>query len=291
MSTVSNKLITVALNISEWKANKKDKRITQQVAHQHGTPQEAARVYKSLLPMSSALDKVHQQSGAIRTLYYRRTVPWEYGQNVFKASAYLDFANEMRPMIAQWRQLVKEFLAVYPQQRIDAAMILNGMYDPADYPEPEEMERKFDLTLRFRPLPEAGHIVIEAAEEAQSEAAEAATRELRAELEAGIRAQYGDAMNSVWKRLYETAKHAHDRLSDPNARFHDSLIENARELVGLLPSLNIANDQTMNDLAAQLKASLCTHSPEVLRQPGVTRAETARAMADIMSKMGAFYSA
>jgi hypothetical protein len=233
---------------------------------------------------------VHQLTGAIRTFYYDNTVPWEYGSNVLKSSAYLDFSNTIRPMINEWHAARKHFLNVYPMLRANAALTMNGLYNPADYPEPWEMERKFSIDIRFTPLPETGHIVIEAASAAEAAAAQAATDELRDELTRGMQAQYSEAMQSVWKRLYDTAKHAHERLSDPTAIFRDTLVDNARDLVKVLPQLNITDDPTLTALTDQLRTSLCSHSPDVLRQPGVTRAETARAMADIMSKMGAFYS-
>ena len=165
-------------------------------------------------------------------------------------------------------------------------MQLNGLFNADDYPTPAQMATKFAIDLRFTPVPEAGHIVLDASTAAEEEA----ERELREELQRGIDAQFAEAMKDVFKRVYDTAKHAHDRLSDPRKNFHDTMVDNARDLVALLPSLNIANDPMLSTLAHDLETSLCRHTPEVLRQPGVTRSATAAKMKDIMDKMGAFYT-
>lgn len=290
MSTFNTRLLVCSLNVSQWAGRKKDKRETAQLAAKHGTPSEIASVHKALLPLAKELDRVHSMTGEIRTYYYDNTAPWEHGGQVLKSTAYMDFSTHIRPMINKWRDAVRVFLNMYPQLVADAAQTMNGLYNPADYPSPDEMERKFSIDIRFRPLPDVNSIIIEAASESEAEAVAAATAELRQELESGLRSQYTDAMQSVWKRLYDTAKHAHERLSDPSNKFHDTLVENARELVRVLPNLNITDDPTLTALTEELRTSLCAHTPEVLRQPGHTRAATATAMADIMSKMSAFYA-
>jgi hypothetical protein len=124
----------------------------------------------------------------------------------------------------------------------------------------------------------------------EAAAASAAERELREELERGMTARYESAMQDVWKRLYDCAAKTHERLADPRNTFRDTLVDNARDLVRVLPSLNITNDPNLIAMAKELDDSLCRHHPETLRQPGVTRAETASKMADLMAKMGAFYT-
>jgi hypothetical protein len=290
MSGITSRLLCVSLNISQWQGRKLDKRETQELAVKHNLPNEAGRVYKTLLPMASSLDKVHKQTGKIRTYYYEHTVPWEYSRNALKAEGYIKFAQDMRDMIDEWTHYADDFKRQYPSLHAMAPSVLNGLYRAEDYPSPEQMNRNFNVELRFMPLPEVGNIVIEAADASEAEAASAAERELREELERGMTARYEAAMQDVWKRLYDCASKTHERLADPRNTFRDSLVDNARDLVRVLPSLNITNDPNLIAMAKQLDDSLCRHHPETLRQPGVTRAETAAKMADLMAKMGAFYT-
>jgi hypothetical protein len=276
----------VSLNVSQWAGTKKDKRETAALAAKHNLPAEAARVNKTLLPMAAPLERIHKQTGALRTYYYDHTVPWEYSRNALKAEAYIDFATTMRGMIADWWQAVDAFDRAYPSLLANAKQTLNGMFNPDDYPDPSVMRSKFNIELRFTPVAEAGHLVLDASTEAEREA----ERELREELQRGMDSRLEEAMRDVFKRVYDTAKHAHERLADPRKVFHDSMVENAVKLVSILPSLNVANDPVLTQLTRDLETSLCAHTPEVLKQPGVTRTQTAARMKDIMDKMGAFYT-
>lgn len=281
--TKSDSLMAVSLRISQWAARKMDKDETAALAAKHGVPTEVGRVHKSLLPMAAPLERLHKLSGELRTEYYTHTVPWMYdGVNVMKCEQYMDFVQRMRPRIDEWRRLADDFVRQYPTLKAQAKLTMNGLYKEADYPAPEEMARKFAIDLLFFPLPNPDDFRIKASDEE--------TEALRQQLEENIKASYQASMQSVWKRLYEVVAKAHERLSDPTARFHDTLVSNAQELCGLLPSLNIADDPNLETLRRELEGSLCKHTPETLRQPGATRSATAAKMADIMAKMGAFYT-
>jgi hypothetical protein len=289
--SISTRLLAVRLNIGQWQGNKKDKRETRELAIKHNLPSDVASARKTLLPNCKELAAVHKQTGTIRSYYYDRTVPWEYSRGVIKSDTYLQFAADMRGLIDEWHSKVDTFVNIYPSAVANAATLLNGMYDPSDYPGVSAIRSLFSLDLQFFPLAEAGNIVIDVANEAERQAAEAATITLRQQAEAEITASYARGMERVWERLYKVVAHAHERLSDPDNSFHDTLVTNAQDLVKILPSLNIANDPNLASMTDELSKSLCAHTPEVLKIPGITRAETASKMADIMKRMGAFYTA
>jgi hypothetical protein len=281
--TKADSLMAVSLRISQWAARRLDRKEAAALAAQHNVPTDILSVPKRLLPMAAPLEKVHKLSGEIRTLYYSRTVPWMYdGVNVMKADTYLDFVQTVRPMLADWKTSAADFVHQYPALKAQAKLIMNGLYKEEDYPSPDEMERKFNIDLLFFPLPNPEDFRIKA-----SDAEQAA---LRQQLEDNIKASYQASMRSVWERLYDVVSKAHERLSDPRNKFHDTLVSNAQELCALLPSLNIADDPHLETLRQELEGSLCRHTPDSLRQPGHTRSQTAAKMADIMAKMGAFYT-
>lgn len=279
----TDSLIAVSLRISQWAGRRLDKQETAALAAKHNVPTEIGRVHKTLLPMAAPLERLHKLSGAIRTEYYQRTVPWMYdGVNVMKSTDYLPFVTDMRPKLSDWKSLARDFVREYPLLKQQAKMVMNGLYKEEDYPSEQEMDTKFNIDLLFFPLPNPEDFRIKASDE--EEAA------LRQQLEDNIKQSYQTSMQSVWKRLYDVVSKAHERLSDPTARFHDTLVDNARDLCGLLPSLNIADDPNLEALRQELENSLCRHTADVLRQPGHTRSQTADKMADIMAKMGAFYT-
>lgn len=283
MQTKSDSLMAVSLRISQWSARKFDAKETAKLAALHGVPAEVARVNKSLLANAQPLVDVHKLSGEIRTLYYDKTVPWMYdGVNVMKSESYLDFVHIMRPKLELWRKNAGIFVSQYPRLKEQAKLTMNGLYREEDYPHPAEMPRLFNIDLLFFPLPNP--------EDFRIKASDAETAALRAQLEQSIKDSYQVSMQAVWKRLYDCVSHAHERLANPSTVFRDSMVENARELCAVLPSLNIADDPDLERMRQALEGSLCRHTPDTLRQPGATRADVAAKMKDIMDKMGGFYA-
>lgn len=282
--SLSDKSLLASLNISQWAARKLDKRETQQLAAKHGTAEGVARVNKALLPGAAALDKVHKKTGEIRTFFYEQTLPWGMeGSRILPSANYMTFVQTMRTKILEWENLYADFKREYPALQAQARIDLNGLYRDEDYPDVSEMDRKFRADLTFFPVPDAGDFRVELSNDELARIQQDVTER--------IEAAQAVAMRECWSRLHDVVKHAHEKLADPKAIFRDSLVENAKQLCALLPRLNLTNDPNLERMRQDLEGSLCSHTPEVLRLSGVTRAETASKMSDIMSKMGSFYAA
>ncbi|MGI8552470.1 MAG: hypothetical protein ACR2PL_17030, partial [Dehalococcoidia bacterium] len=73
-----------------------------------------------------------------------------------------------------------------------------------------------------------------------------------------------------------------------NGKFHDTLVENVRELVDLLPTLNVTGNTTMAELSERMKAELCRYSAQTLRDSTSARERTAAAAEDILHHIEAF---
>lgn len=282
MSGLSNHALLMSLNISQWSARKLDRNETAAVAVKHGTNQSVARVNKSLLPMAHSLDRIHKLTGAIRTEFYKLTLPWGEGQGILKADAYLTVAPRFAALKNDWYSAVNAFLADYPTLRDDAKIFLNSLYREEDYPEVSHLQHKFRMDISFGILPspedcrKVGSLAGFADVIAQDMASQYTQREK-------------GAMDEAWQRLYETVSRAQERLADPKAIFRNSLIDNARELCSILPSLNISDDPNLEAMRQSLEKSLCQYEPDMLRDSPYLRSQVANKMEDIMDKMAAFY--
>jgi hypothetical protein len=275
--TLSNKALLVTLNISQWTARKLDKRESAEVEARNGTAAGAARVNKSLLPMAKSLDDIHKLTGTIRTDYYKLTLPWTEGMGIIKADAYMNFTSVMAGHKTQWEGMVRKFVDQYPDLREDARHLLGSLYRDDDYPEPALIAGKFRMDLSFFPVPDAGDWRVSLGD--------AEVEELREQVAAKVMESQGRAMQEAWNRIHEVVERAHERLSDPYNIFRDSLIENARELCDLLPTLNIADDPKLERVRKEVKAKLCAHDPQDLREDEALRAEVSAGLDDIMKKM------
>ena len=283
-NTLSDRAMLVTLNVSQWTARKLDKRETEELARKHGTLTDIARVNKSLLPFASSLEKIHKATGSIRTYYYAQTLPWgQEGSRIIPSANYMSFVAEMRNMISAWNKLVSNFIADYPRLKEEARVLLNGLYREEDYPDTLDVERKFRADVSFFPVPDARDFRVQLADDE--------LLRIQSEMQDRVMEAQGVAMRECWDRLYTIVKHAKEKLSDPKGIFRDSMIDNARELCALLPKLNIAGDANLERMRSEVEGALCGHSADTLRTAPDVRESAAKAMSDIMAKMGSFYAA
>jgi hypothetical protein len=183
----------------------------------------------------------------------------------------------MRSFIADFDHAADDFERVYPQLVAAAKRHLGTMYDPDDYPASWDIRKRFEIRLEFSPVPDASDFRVEVDEHA--------AEEIRASITEAVEARQRAAMVDIKRRMKEVVTRIEERLSSEDAVFRDSLIENARDLIGLIPSLNIINDPELEALRVEMENTLLVH-PETLRRDPARRKETANAASEILSRLG-----
>jgi hypothetical protein len=99
---------------------------------------------------------------------------------------------------------------------------------------------------------------------------------------------FKDAQADAVKRLYDAVARIRERLASPDAIFRDSLIENARELCGVLSRLNLADDAKLEELRRETEL-LAVTNPQTLRDLPEVRNDTANRAQSILDAMKATY--
>lgn len=282
MSQLQNKALLLTLNCSQWTARKYDKSVSREVESNHQA-KDAGRYNKLLVPATS-LKPIANMIGKIRDYHESVTLPWmNDGQRVLPAKLYLEYAQQMRTMTAEFDRLVNEFVNHYPTLIKEARLSLGTMYQPGDYPAVEDIRRKFSISVRTLPIPDAADFRVDIAEED--------VLAIKAEIKADLHKHQQEALQHCWDRLREVVSKIEERLSDPDAIFRDSLIENARSLVKILPALNLLEDPELEAARSAVEMRLCMVSPQRLRDDKAVRAQTAQAASEILQRMMSYAAA
>jgi hypothetical protein len=283
MSALSERAILATLNVSQWTARKLDRGETTSLNRRHGLSVEAARVNKNLLPFGTELQQLQQVTSAIRKAFDQHTLPWGIdGMRILKSDAYMDFSQMARLWQDDWEQARDAFLAAYPTLKIEAAKVLGPLYDESDYPEGRSLDRLFRFDIRFMPIADERDWRIDVGDEQ------------RTRLEQDIRARLQEveqaAMGEAWERVHDVVSKTVERLADPAAIFRDSLVNNAIELCGMMPSLNLTNDPEMEGVRQTIERTLAKFAGNVdaLRHDPVEREDAAGRLAEVMRRMAGY---
>ena len=155
---------------------------------------------------------------------------------------------------------------------------------------PGEIADQFGFKTRILPVPDASDFRVDLGD------ADAAA--IRADIEQASHEALAGAMRDAWERIAEAVGRMVERLNGykpskgkgdkASNTFRDSLVGNVRDLVALLPVLNLTNDPRLADVAARMERDLCQHDADDLREDDNARASTARAAQAILDDVAGF---
>jgi len=274
---ITEKAMLAAVHISIWTAIKHDRKVSRDVANQHGAHQGAGRYNKQLLRGADKLEELRTLAGQIRQYFYKITLPWsDEGFRLLPSNFYFDLMARMREFEAGFEQGVDGFLRVYPQYIEQVKPELNGLFREEDYPSADKLRKKFGVKLEVLPIPSGADFRVQMSAEEQARV----SREI-----ANVRESLMRGTEDLWRRLREVVSHMVDRLNEPESRFHATLVTNVLDMVEILPRLNVNADPDLNRFAEQVKERLCNHSAKDLKKHDLLRVTTAADAANLVAEM------
>lgn len=264
----------IALSISQWTARKFDKKVT--AAVDVANDSKNAGRFNKLLVAKEVLEDINKIASAARAYHYKVTLAWsDNGDRLLPAALFMDYRDCVSEHKNQFENAVMRLVRDYPALKADAHKRLGKMYDPLDYPPVEQIRKRFDMATFITPIPTEHDFRVQLSE--------GVATEIRRELSEALTSRQEQTLKECWARLRERIEHMHTKLSDEKGIFRDSLIENTRELIDVLPALNITNDPDLARMADEVSKLLV--DPGRLRSDKGLRAAKAQEVADILSRM------
>jgi hypothetical protein len=282
MSIVKNAMVT-NLQIGIWQGYRLDKEASQKVTKDANADGDAARVNKHLVP-KEALKPVVAAAGAVRTHFYAKTLPWkDNGDRLLSRLMFAPFIEEHERLVGEFKDAVDTFLTTsYPSARDQAEFRMGELFKADDYPSADSLKRRFYINMDIDAVTEAGDFRVEM-EQHQLD-------EVRQSMEAAMQARLNRAMHDVWERMRDVVGHFAKKMGSGEV-FRDSTVNNIRELIDLLPGLNVTGDPDLTRIGDEVKALANGYDPKDLRKNQGARSQAAKEADEIMARMGGFMAA
>ena len=282
--SIANNTMVVNLQISMWSGYKLDKGMSQRVTSEANAAADAARVNKHIVPKES-LKEIVTAAGSLRTHFYARTLPWgDNGDRLLPRLAYTDFVQEHGRLEQEFHNAVDNFIKEkYLAARDQAEFRMGEMFRAEDYPEADQLRRRFAVNLDVHGVPTGRDFRVDMDKQT--------TDMLRQQIEEKNAERVGTAMRDVWERLSTVLTHFANKMGE-DAVFRDSTVKNLEELVEMLPALNVTEDPELEKIRQDITDTLIGYKPKDLRKDTAVRqaaAKESRRIADQMASfMGAF---
>ena len=159
-----------------------------------------------------------------------------------------------------------------------------------DYDDYVDQARLDSIRYRITPVPDADHFIAKLASDDTDRA--------KRDIERHIEEQLHDAVGDLYRRMAEAVERVSERLQeDENSKplvFRDTMISNIRDLVDVVPRLNIFGDQRLAHLCEQVKDRIASVEPDSLRPSRtfdpVARAQVKRDADALMEQFAGYFS-
>jgi len=289
---LAKKAMLANLNISQWGARRFDREVTDEVNSNHSTDGAARDLgrYNKRLVAKSALEPVWQITNRARVMHQNMTQPWlDNGSRILPAALYLKYAEVMRALEAEFDAAVAKFCEDYPAH-VEArkAELTNGMFKADDYPSPATIHRKFDFDVKVFPVPDPDDFRVELAAEHADD--------IKRDIEESMKEALTVAMQEPVTRIIDVVGRMAERLNAYDNReegsrtgtFRNTLVENVRELVELLPAFNLTDDPALTNITRRMEQELCVEDAKALRENPQARADVQKSAEDILAHVKQF---
>ena len=251
----------VGLHISAWSGRLYDREASDHVAVHHDASTSAGRYNKRLLP-KSALAAINAAMSEARTRHYANTLPWDdKGSRLLTVANYERYTEAMdglrERVVRQRARFIEDYDHYVEQARLD----LGKLFHIEDYPSKDELRDRFSIRYRITPVPDADHFIARLASDD--------TERVKRDIERHIEEQLHNAVGDLYRRLAEAVERVSERLDEGGDGkplvFRDTMISNIRDLVDVVPRLNIFGDQRLAGLCEQVKDRIAGVEPDSLR--------------------------
>ncbi len=287
--TMAERTMLVSFNARQWGAQRLDRKATRDVLDAAGAKSSAGRFNKYLVDPKH-LAGVAKVVGAARAEHATYTLPWlSDGTRILPADAFVIYSAKMQAHREEFEIEVDKFLALYPDLVGEAILDLGRLFRADEYPGVASIRCKFGWSIDVLPMPDASDFRVDLGDDQ--------VRRIKARIEESTRAAMQAGMADAWSRLHGVVAKMVDKLkgyvpADGSDKaggvFRDSLVDNIRALVEVLPLLNIAGDAKLAEMIDRARNDLCDHSATELREDHGAREDVARAAESIMADMESF---
>lgn len=285
---LSEKAVLANFTVSRWGGQRLDETVTKETNTRLANGNDVGSYRKRLLPPKATL-KIDSIVYSARNYHRAKTQPWlDDGTRVLPSTLAMEYAAKIHEFKSEFGAAVDEFISVdYPELLRTAPRRMGQMFKKEDYPTPEGLRGSYNFRSLILPVPDARDFRVGGID----------LNEAKKEIESALGQIHNQMLQDIGLRIQETIGHMADRLKKykPAAgkkkaenSFKNSLVENVRELAGLLPHFNLDADPKLAKLIDSIGKNLCKHEAEDLRLDDKLRAKVAKSADDVLKAISDF---
>ena len=297
--SLSEKALLLTVDFSIPSGRKVDKQVSNDIADQYNIEggRRSSGNFNKITIDSKYLKEPQNIKRKVIHAFESMTLPWinnDIKVNLLPNTRLLEFSKVWRESKTEMNQYLWNLRnGLYDEMMQESRDRLNGqsseeggLFNKWDYPPVEDFASKFKMEYYVRPVPDADNLDLRVS------VGESEAERIKTEIKESIEEQFEESRKALCDRIVVSVEHVKRVLSSKNKNgnptIHDTLMEKMEQLVNILPELNFAEDQEIEDIRRRIRDELL-EDVDVLRKDTDVRKDVLTSTDDILNRMEKIY--
>lgn len=278
----------VAVEVSVWTGNIRDRVTSGEVAHDKGADADAVDVTKKLLAGCAEHRALIRNRQSIYNWLEATTWDWAGRLRVLANARLPKFMEESKAHEERTRELTEEFLTAYPDIVSNLAFAKQGkLFRREDYPSVETLRPKFAYNLFRMPIPAGDFrnaVALGTLEDATADYNRQVDRYVQ-DITSTMMQQFTTVMESISHCCdVETTVDKDGNVKTRRRKLYDATIHKALEMCDTFKQFNPSDCSRLEEARASLENVLRDVNVEALKESDSMRTHMRNEVSDILSK-------
>lgn len=278
----ADKALLVTVKVGTFDSSITDRDETRAICKEHGASAKAVALRKRILP-KDALAEIGSYDSQFYKFHRARTLPWnDDGTRMLPTRGFDEYMTRWRGYKNGRPALVDRICDHFDTNKHAAKIALGTLFKEGDYPTSTALRGKFYVAMDLLPVPSSRDFRVEVAEGEKREMEanlEARMGEVELRVKADLFARLADPLTRMASKLGE---------EEVSLRTTNPLVRDLREIIDLIPRLNIAGDPGLEAIRERMDRELGGLTPDLLKDNEIVRANAMRKAQGILDAMADF---
>lgn len=283
-TNLAEKALLIRLITGGWRPSVVDEEVQERVRAENNAAEGHGRYTKFLLT-SDAFKWVNAVRRKMRWAHVLATLPWQDTWRLIPVHEYDAYKKRFARFEAEMIKARNDFRNQYEHWKEEARHRLGDLYDESEYPTADEASQRFWLRYEVGTVPDVNHFIADVSDEERAEIIRSVTEQNERRIKAAIEDLYQRVGN-----LLESARASLDK-----EKFSTALWEKVRDIIDVIPRLNITGEGELAGAVARLREAFAGVAAEELRAGAKKhfnpekKAVVSEAVDELRAKMAGYY--
>jgi hypothetical protein len=279
VAKLQERALLVRLATGRWYGQGTDETVTEDVRTRAGAKGDVGTFTKRLMERQH-LAAINQVVNDARRYHKGMTAAWADQFKILNAEFFLDYKATMTDYKMKFDKEVRAFLQQWDELVAAEKRRLKGLAKDGDYPSQATLKERFYMEVRYEAIPDADDFRAKLS----GEDIEMVRQQMREELAESFREMTVD----LWGRLFKLVQKMRDVLASSDAGVRAALFQNLKDVVALMPKLNVAGDKKLEAMTTRITKELLAEDVEAVKDDDALRSQVAAKATSILDAMSSF---